>query len=501
MAFPRTRIVVAVLVAAAGCAAASAAAGLRVGIAEDATKYADDGGSNFFKSFNDLGMTANRITVLWDPTDGNDGLTIAEEGFLDRSLPVAAIHGIDVVLSVYPAQARAFAVDTQNRIVLFAQFLQKLAVEYPQVKMFIVGNEPNQPRFMQPQFVRDRKGNYRPVAAATFARVMAASYDALKAVDPEITVVGIGLSPRGNDNPRARSNISRSPVRFIADLAAAYRKSRRTRPLMDALGFHPYPNSNADPFVRGYSWPNAGLPNLDRIKQAIWDGFHGTAQPVFGEGAREAPGALRLVLDEYGRQAQIISSVRRMYTGRENIRPVNEATQARMYAQTLRLAACDPTVSDLFFFHLIDETDLDRFQSGLLRADGTPRPSYDAVKQELAETGGRCTGKVRSWRHTRSVLDAEVTFGASTVEVRAAEDVVARVGVFPAATSRRAIVTALSRGTATRNPAAHVRAYRVRTLPIRLDRLARGSYVAAVVVRAAVNPSRMVLTTKKVLVR
>ena len=81
-------------------------------------------------------------------------------------------------------------------------------------------------------------------------------------------MVGIGLSPRGNDRPFARSNVSTSPVRFLAALGAWYRASGRTRPLMDGLSFHPYPNRATDPFSRGYAWPNAGVVNLDRVKQA-----------------------------------------------------------------------------------------------------------------------------------------------------------------------------------------------------------------------------------------
>ena len=83
-------------------------------------------------------------------------------------------------------------------------------------------------------------------------------YDALKGVDPALTVVGVGLSPRGNDRPTAKSNVSTSPVRFLAALGAWYRASGRQRPLMDGLSFHPYPNVATDPLSRGYAWPNAG---------------------------------------------------------------------------------------------------------------------------------------------------------------------------------------------------------------------------------------------------
>src|SRR3954454_12248572 len=58
----------------------------------------------------------------------------------------------------------------------------------------------------------------------------------------------------------------------------------------------------------------------------------------------------------------------------------------------------------LSFFHLVDETDLERWQSGLERADGSHRPSYDALKQTIAQTHGNCPTFVTNWRHTAGVV-------------------------------------------------------------------------------------------------
>jgi hypothetical protein len=67
-------------------------------------------------------------------------------------------------------------------------------------------------------------------------------------------------------------------------------------------------------------------------------------------------------------------------------------------------------VRSILFFLLRDEADLDRWQAGLVRLDGSRRPSFDAVKAAFAETGGRCAGKVRSWRHSKTVDGARVSF-------------------------------------------------------------------------------------------
>ena len=276
-------------VAAAALAATPVAQAARFGFADDAGKYADDGGVAFFSDLKAAGGTENRITVHWDPDRPS---AILEKPFLDRSLSVAEAKGIRVVLHVFPLSPTALsAADSAEG---FAAFLSKLATEYPQVREYVVGNEPNQPRFLRPQFSPAGKG----LAAATYVNLLARSYDALKAVDPAIRVIGLGLSGRGNDLPLAPSNASTSPVRFLRDLGAAYRASGRTLPLMDELGLHLYPRSDRDPVRAGDRWPRAGIVNLPRIKQAVWDAFAGTGQPTVEQG-------LKLRIDEIGWQAVV----------------------------------------------------------------------------------------------------------------------------------------------------------------------------------------------------
>ena len=429
------KLLTVIALALSACPLEAAAAGPRFGVADDAGKFSDDGGAAVYKTLADIGMTDNRMVVVWD---ASRPLDIVEKPFLDRALPVAEAHGIRLVFAVAPRRARSL---TASRAAApqFVAFLQKLAVTYPQVKDFIVGNEPNQPRFWQPQFVRGRS-----VSGAAYQRVLAMAYDGLKAVDPDIRVIGVGLSPRGNDRPRAKSNRSTSPVRFIRSLGAAYRASGRTRPIMDLFGFHSYPRFDRDPLTRGYAWPNAGITNLDRIKQAVWDAFDGTAQPTFAEAgdpvAEDGPPPLRFALDEVGWQVQIPRASRRAYTGRENVRPTVEAQQARIYSQIVDIAACDSTVDSLFFFHLIDEHDLDRFQSGLVRADWTKRASYFTVKSRIGQLTGdegiRCPGRPIAWRHTESVIGASARFavrgrGVPRVVARAREEATYVAAVFP----------------------------------------------------------------------
>jgi hypothetical protein len=500
------RLLTVIALASSACTlAGGAAASPRFGVADDAGKYSDDGGAAVYKTLADIGMTDNRMVVVWD---ANRPMEIVEKPFLDRALPVAEAHGIRVVFAVAPRRARALTA-SRGAAPQFVAFLQKLAVTYPYVKDFIIGNEPNQPRFWQPQFVRGRS-----VSGAAYYRVLAMAYDGLKAVDPEIRVLGVGLSPRGNDRPNAKSNRSTSPVRFLRGLGAAYRASGRKKPIMDLLAFHSYPRFDRDPLTRGYAWPNAGITNLDRIKQAVWDAFNGTAQPTFAEPGDELvigrPPPLRFALDEVGWQVTIPRASRRAYRGRESVRPTGESQQARIYSQIVDIAACDPSVDSLFFFHLIDENDLDRFQSGLVRADWTKRPSYFTVKARIGqlttEDGIFCPGRRIAWRHTESVIGASARFvaprrGLPSVVARAREEGRYVAAVFPVTgigflgdLEEDAIRWVLRKGnlglTGLPQRRGLLTANRVSSVTFPRRPLAPGRYVSAIRIAASMNPER-----------
>ena len=469
-----------------------AAAQLRFGVADESGVFAADGGAAFFSQLRDLGMSDDRFTVKWDPAQPE---TIPDKAFLDRAVPVAAAHGIQIVFAVYPTKANAIT-SSPDAGAQFARFLQLVARTYSPGAV-IVGDEPNQPRFWQPQF----DPNGKPVAGAAYEAFLAQAYDALKAVNPAITVVGAGPSSRGNDNPSAKNNRSTSPVRFIHDLGVAYRQSGRTKPIADQLGFHPYPQQNTDAATKDYQWPKVGIANLPRLKQAIWDAFHGTAQPTFAENG--AGGALTLMIDEVGWQVGVNSS---LYTGKETVPTISEQTQAQTYTDLIRVAACDPSVTDLLLFQLVDETSLDRFQSGLIRGDGTQRPAYQAVKQAIAETGGRCAGPPPTWRHTSAVDNAytnDCAPGAHapdqtywSVIVRADEDTTYQAGVFklPAGKgtlSAGALERALSgSGQAALYASGNSQAYIARLIRFPARNLAAGRYVCAARLSSVMNPER-----------
>jgi hypothetical protein len=476
----------------AAAAVASASPSPAFGVAEDATKYADDGGASLYPKLRELGMVENRVTVRWNPADPT---AIQEQGFLDRALPAAAAAGIRIVFDVYPTDPLAFTSSPEARAPLFAAYLQTVARRYPQVTDYIVGNEPNEFYFWRPQFGKSG----RQASAWGFLPVMTAAYDALKAVNPDIRVIAAGPSNEGNDKT------STSPVRFLRALGAAYRASGRDTPFMDAMTFHVYPRRNTFPPSRPYAWPNAGAVDLPRLKQAVWDAFGGTTQPTFPEGLEPAgPGTLGLAVDEFGWQASIGSRLASRYTSVENVPTVSEADQARYYGDVIRMLSCDPAVTDALVFHLIDEPDLRRFQTGLLRVDRSKRPSYGAVRSAIASTSA--CGTTVSWSHTSRVVGAKALFGERSrdatntlfgISATAGEDAVAKAGIFrvpdPLARPEAADIgrSLAARGGATPVLTA-VKLVKVGYTP-RLEfrgRLAPGHYVYGVRLTAAMNPGR-----------
>lgn len=477
------------------------------GVTDDATKYSLDGGNFYFNAMADLGMTENRVNVFWDESTPT---TVLEEPFLDRMMVTAATTGSRIVLAIQPIHALAFATSTRARIASFVAYVRQVALRYPQVREYVIGNEPNVRRFFQPQHAAD--GTI--LSAQVYEQVLAASYDALKSIDPGIVVDGLAISPRGNDRGAGTGAESVSPVRFIAALGAAYRQTGRTTPIADVLDVHAYSNINTQPLTRPYQWPQAGAADLDRLKQAWWDAFHGTPQPVFQETGNRAATRKTYVefrIDESGTQVKIDPTKvdPKLYSGRENVPTVDETTQARYYTQLINLVKCDQTVQALDLFHLVDEPLLLGFQSGLLRVDDSVRPSYAAVQKAIA--AGRTCSAPHTWRHAATAIGARMTFDARPklsiqrklfAKVGVAEEATAQIGIFradggrpPAAVLRQSLsgvpldAVLQIRGL--------LRANVVRTFTLK-GRLTPGRYVFAVLVAATMNPDRARLLVSKV---
>ena len=427
---------------------ASTASAIEFGSNDDTGKYSGD--TAFFAKMAGVGLKNNVMTVRWVPSQPT---TIQDQGFLDVAVPQAFANGIKVIIAVYPYPPREIEGGSVSPAA-FGEYLAQIARTYPQVRSYIVGNEPNQPAFWRPQFTSGRQAS-----AAAFGPFLAAGYDGLKSVDASIEVLGVGLSPRGNDRPNAPSNISTSPVRFLKALGDWYRASGRQTPLMDGFSFHPYPNVHTDSLDKGYVWPNVGFVNLDRLKLALYDAFRGTAQPTFGSGASltvgsRAVGPFKLFLDETGWQVAIPDDKKGRYAGGENIPVTTEQTQAAIYADLIKRSACDSSIAALNFFGFHDEENLAGWQAALHYADGTARPAAAAVQAAIA-SNTVCTGKQVTWSPTSAVVGASAVFDNLTqaksskqkawaFNATALEDANYKAGIFKFGTAKAKIARDLA---------------------------------------------------------
>jgi hypothetical protein len=144
---------------------------------------------------------------------------------------------------------------------------------------------------------------------------------------------------------------------------------------MDAFCIHVYGESpRIPPTLQHPRTTTIGIADYPKLVKLLTDAFAGTAQP----GSR-----LPIVYGEYGVETRIPPAKASLYSGREVIDPVDEATQARYYVEAIREAEAQPNVRMLFLFHVVDESRLEGLQSGTRYADGSPKSSEPAVKAAL----------------------------------------------------------------------------------------------------------------------
>lgn len=328
------------------------------------------------------GFRAVRVTSYWTP-----GLTRPSDGELRvlRNVGDAALaNGVRVYVTVMSPGSRTTPLTDEERAE-FASFAAAIVRSAPSLEHVIVGNEPNLNRFWLPQFGLDGTS----AAPAAYLALLAQTYDALKAVSPDVRVYGGAVSPRGSDRPGG-SRPTHSPTGFIRALGAAYRASGRDRPVMDAFVIHPYAdNSSQSPATAHPNSTTIGVADYGKLVALLSEAFDGTAQP-----GSELP----IFYGEFGVESLIPTGKASLYTGTEptTTKPVSESTQAAYYEEALALAFCQPTVGGMLLFLSRDERGRANWQSGIHYVDGTPKTSKQRVTKALDRTTGgsimRCPG-------------------------------------------------------------------------------------------------------------
>ncbi|HEY7605098.1 MAG TPA: hypothetical protein VH760_12620 [Gaiellaceae bacterium] len=406
-----------VVLAGALTAAAQAGPGLLIGVADDTLKWSDaKTAQRALVSARDLGVRAVRVTVPWQP--GQTRLSVVDRGPVDRMILATWGGGLRVVLAVYGRPDDA-PQDAGQRAA-YCQFVAALLHRYPGVSDVVIWNEPNSSRFWRPQFAPDGTS----LAPAAYEALLARCWDVLHAARPGVNVIAAS-SPRGNDNPGASSNVSHSPVNFYRKLGDAYRASGRRLPIFDTVGHNPYPLTNAErPWVRHTTDRTIAEGDYDKLMALLQEAFGGTAQPLPGQKN------VRIWYLEQGFQTVVEPAKRLFYRGTETDRQVlppffalaaERATaglapdQSTQLGDALRVAYCQPAVGGFFNFELADERNLAGWQSGLLWADLTPKPSYQPFKEAVRAVG---SGRVDCARYAALAAATGEGIGFTTRPVR-----------------------------------------------------------------------------------
>jgi len=356
--------VIAVLpLAAAGCGRSGATPDtFVVGAVEDAGKSGPADAKMLLAR--QAGYRAIVLSAVWTPP--LEAPPATELAALEKAVIAAATNGIRPIVAVYSFSS--VTPTTPEARAQFAAYAASIPRLLPGVRDVMVGNEPNLNLFWLPQFGPDGSD----AAAPSYLELLAESYDALKEVSPDINVIGGSLSGRGSDDP-AGSRPTHSPSRFIEDLGTAYRASGRDKPVMDMFSIHPYPeNSSIPPSFEHPLSTSIGLADYGKLVRLLGTAFDGTAQ---------LGSSLPIVYGEYGLQTAVPAQKLGAYTGAEQgtTKPIDETAQASRYADAIAIAACHPTVRMLLFFHVSDEPQLERLQTGVFYADDTPKSSLQTI--------------------------------------------------------------------------------------------------------------------------
>jgi hypothetical protein len=297
------------------------------------------------------------------PRDSFDGAYHFDD--LDDLVRSGQQRGIELLLSIWGTPEWANGGQTPNHPPTDPQDLEDFAYAladrysgrhagYPAVRLFTAWNEPNLEQFLAPQF--DEGG--QSVSPEIYAEIARAIDDGVKESNPNALVAIGETSPRGQDRPsRGTVQDSHSPARF-ARLVSEQRPALR----FDAWAQHPYPPRPGVAPARPVRWPRVAMGNLERFGESLDSWFGRSRTPIW--------------ITEYGHETL------------PDPAGISLDTQAQFADEALTLAAGNPRARVLIWFTLVDR-DTEPWQSGLIAADGTPKPSYTRFAALAAELDPR----------------------------------------------------------------------------------------------------------------
>ena len=371
-------IAAAALVVAASALASDASASqyLKVGIFDDAqVLYGTP--EQTFPLLKSTGSSLVRANLWW----AGPGISVAKRrpaharnpadpaydwSTYDRTVTFAANNGMQVVFSILgtprwanggqgwntpptkAADIKDFAIAAATRY--SGKYVGPDGKIIPRVSSWLAWNEPNNPVFMIPQYVRSGSG-WVLQSAKNYAGICNAIVQGVHSVNGGKVACGV-TGPRGNNNP-STDRVSSSPIAFLRGMKRYGAKG------FDAYAHHPYyggatetPTTKPPPGKRGQDPTAVTLANLDVLTKTLTQLY----------------GNVRIWITEYGYQTNPPDS----FFG------VSYAKQAAYLTQAVAIARKNPRVDMFLWFLLQDESRPEGWQSGLLTAEGKKKPSFSA---------------------------------------------------------------------------------------------------------------------------
>jgi hypothetical protein len=309
----------------------------------------------------------SRTRPVFDASDPN-AYPSGTWGNLDALIAAAKARGVSVMLTLTGPVPRWATRDKKDDLTYpdpkeFGAFATAVGRRYGQdVSTWSIWNEPNQPQFLMPQFVKGKAASpmlYRKLYQAAYAGLRSTPANASD------TILLGETSPRGNSHIVA-------PLAFLRGtlcLSTSWHKSKSCGALQ-AGGYaqHAYTTSQG-PRFKPPSPDDVTIGVLSRLVRAL--------DKAGAAGA--LPKGLPIHLTEFGIQSTP-----------DTVSGVSLARQAAYLAISEHIAYVNPRVASFSQYLLSDDPPrasgykYGGFESGLISSDGKEKPSYEGFRLPLA---------------------------------------------------------------------------------------------------------------------
>jgi hypothetical protein len=350
-----------------------AARSMELAIQDDAVfvegKYRSWGGDKPFDFAHGLGITRQRVNMLWTYTlpasqyNARRKPAVLNYDFsrFDQLIDRAAEHGVRVQLSLTgPAprwanakRATAHRAWFKPNPTEFGKFAAVAAEHFKgRVDRYSIWNEPNWKTWLGPL----------ESGPALYRQLYVKGYAAIKKADPDAKVL------IGETAPFSRPGFSTSPLAFLRAVTCVNKKYKRTRscPKLSADGYahHPYDFAHA---------PNFQYPGADNVTIGTLSRLTRALDRLSRAGVLRMNGGGRmpLYLTEYGYFAS-------------GHRALSKTLRSRYLQQAYSIALANPRVKSQLQYLLVSPPRNQRasfFDLGLVTTGGKRNVGYNALKR------------------------------------------------------------------------------------------------------------------------